>query len=96
MGKGSYGHVAKAVNKKSQKYVAIKKITNLFNSLPETRRILRELVLLKNCKHDNIVQMVDVILPKSQTPENFTELYIVTEYCDSDLQKVFKTDNNFF
>ena len=34
VGKGSYGHVAKAVSKKTQKYVAIKKITNLFASLP--------------------------------------------------------------
>lgn len=41
VGKGSYGHVAKAVKKNQQKYVAIKKMTNLFNSLPETRRILR-------------------------------------------------------
>lgn len=67
VGKGSYGHVAKAVKKNQQKYVAIKKITNLFISLPETRRILRELVLLKNCKHENIVQMIDVIIPKNQT-----------------------------
>lgn len=41
IGKGSYGHVAKAVKKNSPGYVAIKKITWLFNSLPETRRILR-------------------------------------------------------
>lgn len=34
VGKGSYGHVAKAVKKNGQKYVAIKKITNLFSSLP--------------------------------------------------------------
>ena len=41
VGKGSYGHVAKAIDKNTQKYVAIKKITHLFESLPETRRILR-------------------------------------------------------
>jgi serine/threonine protein kinase len=41
IGKGSYGHVAKAIRKNTPGYVAIKKITNLFNSLPETRRILR-------------------------------------------------------
>ena len=72
IGKGSYGHVAKAVRKNNPSFVAIKKITNLFSSLPETRRILRELVLLKNCKHPNIVQMIDVIIPKHQTLENFT------------------------
>ena len=33
IGKGSYGHVAKAVKKNTSIQVAIKKITNLFNSL---------------------------------------------------------------
>lgn len=72
IGKGSYGHVAKAVRKNASGTVAIKKITGLFSSLPETRRIVREIVLLKNCKHNNIVQLIDVILPKSQSIENFT------------------------
>lgn len=66
IGKGSYGHVAKASRKNQAGSVAIKKITGLFNSLPETRRILREIVLLKNCKHPNIVHLIDVMMPKSQ------------------------------
>ena len=41
IGRGSYGHVAKAVRKNNPGYVAIKKIASLFSSLPETRRILR-------------------------------------------------------
>jgi serine/threonine protein kinase len=41
IGKGSYGYVAKATRKSDGSYVAIKKIMNLFQSLPETRRILR-------------------------------------------------------
>lgn len=58
IGKGSYGYVAKATRKSDNSYVAIKKIINLFQTLPETRRILREIVLLKNCKHPNIVHMI--------------------------------------
>ncbi len=96
IGKGSYGYVAKAVRKSTNSYVAIKKIIKLFESGPETRRILREIVLLKNCKHPNIVSMIEVILPKDQTPQNFDKIYLVTEFCDSDLQKVFKSDNIFF
>lgn len=72
IGKGSYGHVAKAIKKSTKSFVAVKKITGLFQSLQETRRILREIVLLKNCKHPNIVHLIDVILPKSQSPKNFT------------------------
>ena len=52
--------------------------------------------MLKNCRHPNIVSMIEVILPKNQTPDNFDKIYLVTEFCDSDLQKVFKSDNIFF
>ena len=34
IGKGSYGHVAKAIRKNTTGTVAIKKITGLFSSLP--------------------------------------------------------------
>jgi serine/threonine protein kinase len=34
IGKGSYGYVAKAVRKSDNSYVAIKKIVNLFQTLP--------------------------------------------------------------
>jgi serine/threonine protein kinase len=34
IGKGSYGYVAKAVDKNDNSYVAIKKINNLFESPP--------------------------------------------------------------
>lgn len=34
VGRGSYGYVAKAVRKSDNSYVAIKKIINLFQTLP--------------------------------------------------------------
>ena len=34
IGKGSYGYVAKATRKSDNSYVAIKKIVNLFQTLP--------------------------------------------------------------
>lgn len=70
--------MAKAIRKSDNTYVAIKKIINLFQSLPETRRILREIVLLKNCKHPNIVKMIEVVIPKKQTIDNFNYIYLIT------------------
>lgn len=70
--------------------MAIKKLTNLFNNIPETKRVLREIILLKKCSHPNIVKLVDVILPHDSTTEDFTYFYIVTEYCDADLQRMMK------
>lgn len=78
IGKGSYGYVAKAVRREDNSYVAIKKIVNLFQTLPQTRRILREIVLLKNCKHPNIVHMIEVKVPKKQTLDNFDQIYLIT------------------
>lgn len=95
IGKGSYGHVARAVRKDGNATVAIKRITNIFHKTPETRRILREIMLLKNCNHPNIVHLLDIIIPKSQNADNFTDLYLVTEYCDCDLSKVFRNESNF-
>ena len=40
--------------------------------------------------------MIEVLIPKRQTLENFDQIYLITEFCDSDLQKVFKSDNIFF
>lgn len=57
---------------------------------------MREIVLLKNCKHPNLVRLIDVILPKKMVDGKFSYIYLVTEYCDSDLQKVFKNDGIFF
>jgi hypothetical protein len=40
--------------------------------------------------------MIEVVLPKNQNIDNFDYIYLITEFCDSDLQKVFKSDNIFF
>lgn len=40
--------------------------------------------------------MIEVLVPKRQSIENFDQIYLITEFCDSDLQKVFKSDNIFF
>lgn len=40
--------------------------------------------------------MIEVVIPKSQNIDSFSHIYLITEFCDSDLQKVFKSDNIFF
>ena len=41
IGKGQYGYVAKAIQKKDNQFVAIKKLINIFQNEFETKRILR-------------------------------------------------------
>jgi mitogen-activated protein kinase 1/3 len=47
LGSGSYGQVIEAINKSTKKKVAIKRVTCLFEDLIDTKRILREITLLR-------------------------------------------------
>lgn len=60
----------------------------MFSDPVDTRRILREIILLKKMTHPNIVKFIEVIPPLD--PQNFTSLYLVTECCQADLNRMFK------
>lgn len=53
IGKGSFGSVFKAMDKRAKRYVAIKKIKSNQNGIPATA--IRELSILKELKHPNII-----------------------------------------
>lgn len=72
IGKGSYGIVYKAVNKKTQQIVAIKEVN--YDNDDELTDIMSEIDLLKNLNHINIVKYHGFI----QKSHN---LYIILEYC---------------
>ena len=55
VGKGAYGVVCSALNKKTGEKVAIKKITNAFENLTDARRTLREVKLLRHLRCVNLV-----------------------------------------
>jgi mitogen-activated protein kinase 1/3 len=89
IGSGSYGFVVEATQKSTNKKVAIKRFNNIFEDLIDCKRILREVTLLRKLKHPNLITIVDIIEPKE--PETFETLYIVMDYCQSDLKKLFKS-----
>eukprot|EP00889_Picochlorum_renovo_P006698 jgi/Picre1/33728/NNA_001207.t1 len=73
IGKGAYGVVCSAQDTVSQKKVAIKKITNAFENIIDAKRTLRELVLLRCLKHENIigverVEKTPVVMGKAYYP----------------------------
>ena len=35
------------------------------------------------------------MIPHDQTVENFDKIYIVTEYCDTDLRKLFQMEETY-
>jgi serine/threonine protein kinase len=76
VGQGAYGVVVAAKDKKldpENNFVAIKKIEKAFEHKIFTKRTLRELRLLRLLKHENIIGINTILLPKSR--EEFEDMY---------------------
>ena len=86
IGEGSYGSVISAYDRVGQTKVAVKKIRDVFDDLVDAKRVVREIRALRCLNHDNIIRLVDLPMPPS--PQNFRDIYIVTELMDQDLYSV--------
>ncbi len=87
LGKGSYGVVVSAISEKSQKKVAIKKITPVAKHIMDAKHVLREIRLMRHMgKHENIISMDDLFYR-----ESYDELYIIMELMDSDLHRIIQS-----
>lgn len=87
VGDGTYGHVLKAVNKKTSQVVAIKKMKKKFYSWEECVK-LREVQSLKKLNHPNIVKLKEVIREND-------ELFFVFEFLDRNLYQLTKERKKF-
>lgn len=85
VGSGAYGCVASFKDTRTGEKFAVKKITNAFDDLVDGKRILREVKLLRQLVHDNIIRILDMYPPSS--PE-FEDIYIVTDLMETDLHRV--------
>jgi len=85
VGSGAYGYVASFKDTRSGEKFAVKKITNAFDDLVDGKRILREVKLLRQLDHDNIIRILDMFPPKSI---EFEDIYIVTDLMETDLHRV--------
>ena len=89
LGQGSYGQVVQAVQLTTGKRVAIKRMINLFEDATDCKRMLRELVILRQVQHPFVVNLIDVVIQGDHT--DFNEIYLIMEFCESDLKKLFKS-----
>ncbi|XP_033226406.1 extracellular signal-regulated kinase 2 [Belonocnema kinseyi] len=89
LGKGAYGIVWKAIDKKSKETVAVKKIFDAFRNQTDAQRTFREIVfLLSFANHENIIQLIGL-----HKANNDRDIYLVFEFMETDLHNVIKRGN---
>ena len=89
LGCGSYGLVVEAEHLKTKKKVAIKRVSNLFEDLIDTKRILREITLLRFMKNQYVIELLDIMYDTSNP--NFDTIFLIFAYAPSDLKKIIKS-----
>jgi len=88
LGKGAYGIVWKAVDKKTGETVALKKIFDAFQNATDAQRTFREIMFLQELRdHENIVRLDNVL-----KAENDRDIYLVFEYMETDLHAVIRAN----
>ena len=86
LGKGAYGIVWKAIDKRTKETVAIKKCFDAFQNATDAQRTFREVIFLQELNgHDNIIRLQNVI-----RAENDRDLYLVFDFMETDLHAVIR------
>ncbi|CAM9539031.1 unnamed protein product, partial [Phaeothamnion confervicola] len=87
IGKGSYGMVVSAVDRRMGHSVAIKRICPFSAHASDAKHALREIRLMRHLgEHENVVGLRDLFCR-----EEGDELYLVMELLDSDLHRIIRS-----
>jgi cyclin-dependent kinase 10 len=80
IGEGTYGVVYRAKDTKSQEIVALKKMRMEREKDGFPISALREITILINMRHENVVTLKEVVVGRS-----LESIFVVMEYCEQDL-----------
>jgi len=86
IGYGAFGVVWSVTDPRDGKRVALKKLPNVFQSLVSSKRVFRELKMMRFFKHENVLSCLDILQPPHI--DFFQEIYMITELMQSDLHKI--------
>jgi mitogen-activated protein kinase 15 len=87
LGKGAYGVVFKATDRKTNQVIALKKCFDAFQNSTDAQRTFREISLLAKLSHPNIIKLMNVL-----KATNDRDIYIVTNLYESDLHTVIRAN----
>ena len=90
-GKGAYGIVWKAIDKRTKEIVALKKNFDAFQNATDAQRTFREIIFLQELAgHENIIRLQNVI-----RAENDRDIYLVFEYMQGTLLDYIRENKRF-
>ena len=84
IGEGTFGTVSKAVHRPSGSVVAIKKIRCRTPKQGTEVPTLREIMLLQELQHENVIELIEVFVHNCN-------INLVFEFCSADLEHIVKT-----
>ena len=87
IGFGAYGVVCRVNNIHTNKRVAIKRISNIFDNRILAKRTYREIKILQHFSHDNIIAIRD-LFTISEDISNYRDVYIVFDLMETDLNRI--------
>lgn len=93
IGRGAYGTVCAAKDHKTGESVAIKKVSEAFEHLIDSKRTLREIILLRQFDHENVIKLHGLLVPTGDI-SSFDDVYLVTELMDTDLNAILRSSQN--
>lgn len=88
LGEGTYGKVYKVVDKATGGIFALKKIKIVYEDEGVPSTAIREISLLKECDHVNVIKLYQVF-------SDTTALYLLFEHADMDLRAFLKRHGKF-
>ena len=108
LGEGSYGEVFQAKNRQTGKICAIKLIKDVFYSVYEAKKVLREIHILREISSQSnnifVTKLLDVIVPpvnkrqkigESNPNQLFNDIFLVQECFGQDANKYLKDESKY-
>ena len=87
LGKGAYGIVWKASDRRSGSDYALKKVFDAFQNSTDAQRTYREVCYLMQMDHENIVKLHSIL-----RADNHLDIYLVFEYMETDLHATIRAN----